>query len=107
MHHPLAAQKTVLISNYLYGVHVLSAYKVENGFTRQIYTLHGPFPTEHFKAHAVVSAQRKLAKILSSKSIAKIPLAVGDLVDIYVRTDGQKRGKWFSRQSVLEFDRAS
>lgn len=73
-----------------------------NVFTRPLYTVPSPIPTDLVEAKAVLLAKQNLAKILSTKTITDVPLAVGDLVDVYVRTDGQKRATFYSPQSVLE-----
>lgn len=80
---------------------------METGITRSLYTSSVLLPIELLRAHAVLSAKRNLEKMVSSKPITYIPLAVVELADVHVRTDGQKRGKWYSNRSVFELDRAS
>lgn len=51
--------------------------------------------------------KRKLKNIFCRKYITDIPIAVGDLVDVYMRTDEQKRGRWYFPRWVLELCGAS
>lgn len=50
-------------------------------------------------------ARLKLALILRSKSTALPQVSIGDLVDVFVKQDVQKRGKWLLVRSVLDIDR--
>ena len=52
-------------------------------------------------------AKRKLILILRSKSIAETPVNAGDLVQVFIKLQHEKRGKWTSAKPVLRFDKAS
>lgn len=51
-----------------------------------------------------LQARRKLTKILRSKASKEIPLSVGQLVEIYMKKDKDKRGFWSATQAVLSVD---
>lgn len=100
----LAAQQAIRISNYLYGSDFLSFLDMSNGFTRPI--LRDPCPTSQklFKAQNLIRAKRMLSKIVRSKPCVYIPIAPGDLVEVFRQVDHEKREKWSSLRSVLTFD---
>ena len=49
-------------------------------------------------------AKRKLTLILRSKTIEETPIAVGDMVQIFVKDSKEKRGKWSQSMPVLSYD---
>lgn len=68
-------------------------YEKEHDPKRPLFTFPVPTPTELFEAQGVVSSKQELARILSSKLITEVQLAVGNLVEKYVSTDREKRGE--------------
>lgn len=104
----LLVQQAMRISNDLYGNDVCSAHELTKGYTRP---LAGNFPAvvpeEIIQAHQNLIAERKLTKILKSKAITNAQFCVGDLVQIYVKNQHQKRGKWSSSKVVLSYDKES
>ena len=93
------------ISNLLYGNDVMSTYELAHGtcpsvMGNQIISI----PDELQEAHRELKAKRKLKKVLSSKSVQDIPVHAGDIVDVFVKLENQKRGKWLREKSVLSYD---
>lgn len=74
------------------------------GFTRPISNNPAIVPEELLEAQITLSAKRKLVRILSLKSPTDISVSPGDLVEIYIKQDKQKRGKWLSPRVILDFD---
>lgn len=76
------------------------------GFTRPIVSAQSIVSVlgNLLKAHNDFSAHHKSALIVSSNSSAIPHLAIGDLVDVYVRTSDHKHGKWLMACSVLDKD---
>lgn len=44
---------------------------------------------------------------MRSRSTKNIFISVGDIVEIFVKHDNEKRGKWLSPRTMLSFDPAS
>lgn len=101
----LLVSKMFRISNDLYGNNIASAHELAKGYTRPV-TLDMPLllPPELRNAQAELSAKRKLNLILSSNSITEPPIRVGDLVQVYIKLQNQKRGSWRTLQPVLTYD---
>lgn len=63
--------------------------------------------------HELVDAQlqfetkRSLTRILRIKPIQYPVLRVGDLIDVYVKCDADKRRKWLMSRAILTIDRSS
>eukprot|EP00178_Gracilaria_changii_P016470 TRINITY_DN4728_c0_g1_i1.p1 TRINITY_DN4728_c0_g1~~TRINITY_DN4728_c0_g1_i1.p1 ORF type:complete len:805 (-),score=91.02 TRINITY_DN4728_c0_g1_i1:529-2943(-) len=106
---PLLIQQSLRICNDLYGNDVLSAYELAKGFTRPVVSTSTPtpVPAEMVEAHQSLVAKRKLTLILRSKATTEIPLSVGDMVQLFVKHQHQKRGHWSSAKPILSYDRAS
>ena len=45
--------------------------------------------------------------ILKSKSKSDLPIKVGDQVQVFIKLQNEKRGKWSSPNPVLSYDRKS
>lgn len=92
----LITQQAIRISNDLYGSDVLSAQELAKGYARPIQNEVIPkqLPQELVDAHQTLLAKRKLTLILRSKTFAESPIAVGDLVQILIKKEHEKRGKW-------------
>lgn len=73
------------ISNDLYGAHVSSAFELAHGFYRPHGAPPVALPADMFEAQATLSSKLTLARILTRKTIASIPLCIGDLVEVYLR----------------------
>ena len=59
------------------------------------------------EAQLQLEAKRKMTRILHTKAISEVQVAVGDLVEVFVKREKEKRGKWLTPRSVLSIDRAS
>lgn len=105
-HQKLLIQQALRISNDLYGTDVCSAHELAKGYTRPIASGEFPatIPEEILNAHHELIAKRRLTLILRSKSITDIPLHVGDQVQIYIKQQHEKRGKWSSPKVAISFD---
>lgn len=101
----LTAQRTLRISNDLYGSHFLSTNQLTKGFC----ILFGPppssFPADILEAQDTISTKHKRALILKIKPKKDIALDIGDLVDVYVSLKGRKCSTWSSPISIVAFDR--
>ncbi|PXF41606.1 hypothetical protein BWQ96_08672 [Gracilariopsis chorda] len=106
---PLLIQQSLRICNDLYGNDLLSAYELAKGFTRPVISMAATIivPDEIVKAHQALVTKRKLTLILRSKATTEMPLSVGDMVQVFVKHQNQKRGHWFSAKPVLSYDLAS
>lgn len=81
----------------------VAAFEMEKCFTR-------PLPNNVVHTSSVIieapknlNAKRKLKLILSSKAPKDINLSYGDLVEVYVKNDKEKRGKWPSLKTFLGY----
>jgi len=106
---PILIQQAIRISNDLYGNDTMSSTELAKGYSRPIRTGDKPVlvPEEIRTAHEVLIAKRKLNLILRSKSTSDIDVSPGDLVEVYLKKQHEKRGKWSSAKPVLSFDRSS
>lgn len=101
----LLVLQAIRVSNDLYGNDVASANELAKGYTRPIVT--GSFfhvPDDVRAAHQELIAKRKLNKILRSNAVKDTPVKVGDMVEVFIRLDNQKRGKWSQPKPVLKYD---
>ena len=102
----LCVQQAIRISNDLYGNDVLSAQELAKGYSRPLES--GVIPKslsqDLIDAHQTLLAKRKLTLILRSKTFDEIPIAVGDLVQVFIKKQNQKRGKWSQNKPVLAYD---
>lgn len=100
---PHAALQATGISNYLYGNSIPTAFDISRGFTRPIYRIPIFVPSEIKQAQDGLQAKRKLALILHSESITgSSKFVVGDMVEVLIKRDNDKRGKWSSPQKVID-----
>ncbi len=99
----LAAYKAVSISNDLYGNDTLSAFELAKGFTKPIMNepIDNLIPDDIIESHEKLQARRKLVLILKSNAIQELPIHIGDLVEVYVKKDHEKRGSWSTPKPVL------
>lgn len=97
------------ISNDLYGSDTMSSNELAKGYTRPILNGKLPIvvPDEIREAHNKLLAKRKLALIMKSKATVDMNVRPGDLVEVYIRQQNEKRGKWTAPRPVLSFDRAT
>ena len=105
----LQAQQSIRISNDLYGNSVCSSLELAKGFTRPIECGSFPktVPDDLIKAQETIMAKRKLNLILRSKATSEAPVKVGDLVQVFIKLQHEKRGKWTSAKPVLSYEKAS
>lgn len=75
------------------------------GFTSPISSTVFPIDDQLIDARQTLTAKRNLALIFSSKSATDIHPAPSDVVEIYVKQENKKRGKWSSPKTVLSYDR--
>lgn len=106
---PLYAQQALRITNDLYGNDVVSATELAKGYTRPIESgvLQRGLPAYIVSAHDTLVAKRKLTKILRSKTTQDEHVSPGDMVEVFIKRENEKRGKWSAAKPVLEFDAAS
>ena len=95
-------QQALRTSNDLYGNHVCSAHELAKGDTRWISS--GSFPAlvpfEILGAHSELRAKRKITRVLRSKATVDIPVKVGDLFQVFIKHQNDKRGNWSSSKVV-------
>lgn len=103
----LCALEAVRISNDLYGNYVASSYELAKGFTRPIVKCEhvNPLPPELVEAHVDLLARRKLHLIMRTNVSPTQSFKVGDLIEIYIKRDPCKRGRWTSPRIVTSVDR--
>ncbi len=93
------------ISNDLYGNDVASSHELAKGYTRPV--LHGKtpmrVPEEIISAHEQLLAKRKLTLIMRFKSTKDSIVRPGDMIQVDVKKDSAKRGKWLSPRPVLHY----
>jgi len=84
----------------------MSAHELAKGFTRPIITHSRPtiLPSEILTAHEKLIAKRKLMQILRSKTVAEPSISVGDIVEVFIKRENEKRGKWTSPKPVISVD---
>ena len=93
------------VSNDLYGSNLASAHELAKGYTRPIIHASPRFiPDELRNAQHELKAKRKLNLILSSKSISEAPVNIGDLIEVFIKLENQKRGTWSNPLPVLSYD---
>ena len=101
----ILVSKMFRISNDLYGNNLASAHELAKGYTRPIIHASPRFiPDELRIAQHELKAKRKLNLILSSKSITEAPVNIGDLIEVFIKLENQKRGTWSSPLPVLSYD---
>lgn len=98
--------QSIRVSNDINGDDVLSAKELAKGRTCPV----TPGPAPVIDSHALINTQkelvsrRKLTLIMRSKSVKDTPVSVGDLVQVSVKQQFDKRGKWLSSRPVLSYD---
>ena len=102
----LAAVQAVPISNDLYGSDILSSFEMAKGFTKPVVSdaQARPLHPDLMNAQLQLEAKRKFTRILRSKAIDNTPVAIGDLIEVFVRHGKNKKGKWLSPRCVLSID---
>lgn len=106
----MLAFSAVRISNDMYGSDTLSAFEMCRGITKPIAKFISPvaIPQNLIESHQKIIAKRKLNMILRSKAIdTKMPVKIGDSVQVFVRNAANNRGKWLSPRPIVEIDRRS
>ena len=102
----LLAMQAVSISNDLYGSDTLSSFEMTKGFTKPLSSNNQPIPVPEdvIAAHETLKAKRKLNLILRSHKFETPHISVGDQVQIFVKNDQGKFGKWLSARPVIKID---
>ena len=92
----LAVQQAIHISNDLCGNDTCFAHELAKDFTRAIVPdiLPKIVPKDLVTARKTLIAKRKFNLTLSSKSTSVTPIQIGDLVQVFVKLQHKKRGKW-------------
>ena len=105
----ILALRAVSISNDLYGSDTLSAFELAKGFTKPVAADSEltPVPADLIYARDQLIAKRKLTLILRSHITADPVVNPGDIVQVYVRTGKEKRGRWLSPRTALSIDRSA
>ena len=105
----LMAYRAIRISNDLYGSDVLSSFETAKGFTKPCDDKNGinVISKDLINAHDTIKAKRKLNLILRSNSRTESQVGVGDMFEIYIKRQHEKRGKWSSPRVVLSYDPSS
>ena len=103
----VAAQQAIRISNDLYGNDTCSAHELAKSFTRPIVPgiLPKIIPKDLLTVRETLMAKRKLNLILKSKSTSLTPVQIGDLVQVFVKLQHEKRGRWSNPKPVLSYDK--
>lgn len=98
----LLALQAVAISNDLYGNDTLSAFELAKGFTKPVDRNHvRDVLKDIVDAQLQLSARRKMALILKSKSTFEEHGNVRDMVEVYNKTGMGKRSVWSTSKTVL------
>jgi len=66
-----------------------------------------PVPAEILDAQQKLACKRKLTLIMRSKSVHDYPVSTGDIVQVFIKRQNEKRGSWSSPKPVLSFDHKS
>ena len=105
----LHAVTAVRISNEMYGTDTLSSFEIAKGYTKPVDNTILPqsTPQELLDAHHELKAKRKLTLMLRSQVSKDICVNAGDLVQVYIQKDKEKKGKWSSPRTVLKIDKDS
>lgn len=61
-------------------------------------------PDDLLKAQKFLQARRKLSLVLSSKSVSDTPTYVGEIVEVFIKKNCEKRGKWTKSLPLLSYD---
>lgn len=103
----LCALEAVRLSNDLYGTDVASAFELAKGYTRPLHPKSHvcPIPPEIVEAHVDLLAKRKLHLIMRTQVSPSQTFDVGDLVEIYIKNEHGKRGRWSSPRLVTSVNR--
>lgn len=95
------------ISNDLYSNDIFSSHDFAKGYTgpvtRSIFPL--KVPSQVLDAHDNLLTSRKVNHILCSKAITEENVNAGDIVQIYVKKQFEKRGKWSLSKVVLSYNK--
>lgn len=73
------------------------------GFTRLLLGKPNFIPSDLIEAQETLSAKQNLTRVLQSNRCVDIPLAPGDLVEVVMKCDGDKQGKWLSPHTTICF----
>lgn len=73
-------------------------------FSRPISSHIHPIPDDLIEAQFDLFSKRKLKNILRSKPSKDSVISSGDLVEVYLMYDNDKRVKWLSPPTVISFD---
>lgn len=105
----LLVQQSFRISNDLYGNDELSAHELAKGYTRPVIAGTYPVlvPRELIEAQKTLASKRKLTLILRSKATVDTPVKPGDVVQVFIKLQHDKRGKWSGPKTVLHYDPSS
>lgn len=88
--HSHATLHAVRISNGLYGSSVLSSFETVKEFTRSLSGLPTTASVELHAAQLELDAKKKLMHIPRSKSNVNSKLVIGDLVEVFVKSQHEK-----------------
>lgn len=103
----ISLKRAIRISNHLYGSAVLSTYELANGFTRPFIGSPQKLPPDIMAVRETLWSKRRLTCMLRSKNCEDLYLQAGDQVELYVKRDHDKRGKWSLPRTVLSIGKAS
>ena len=105
----LATQQSIRIFNDLYGNDICSYHELAKGYTIPTEPGRSPekVPEDIAKARDNIMAKHKLNLILRSKSTTDLHLKVSDLVQVFIKLQNEKRGKWSYPKPILGYDHAS
>lgn len=96
--------QAVRISNDLYGNSVLSFYEMTRGFSRPTGGIPNAGPEELDEPQLELDAKRNLTRILRSKYFTDFKYVIVALVEVFVKGQHEKRGKWSSPRTVSSYD---
>lgn len=80
----------------MYGSLTLSDFELAHGHSLPVCGQREVVPQDILDAHLTLAAKRKLARILRARSTDDLVVVHGDMVEVYVKRDTDKAGKWSS-----------
>lgn len=85
---------------------MVSSFELAKGFTRPVASNSDiqKIPEDIVQEHCNIVSKRKLNKILRSHTFGTELLKIGDLVQVYIKHDKDKRGSWSWPRLILSND---
>lgn len=105
----LGTIQAVRILDDLYESYVPSLFELAKVFTRPVTHLYFSMRLDQdlIGYQLELEAKQKWTGNIDSKTIVEPSLKFGDLAEVYIWNDKNKRGKWLSLKVILEIERQS